>query len=579
MEVENILNPAGAVRWLLSSEKQHSRWLIINIITSIALSITILVISHFVKALVDIVFSSHRQLLINNALFFISLIIIGVMFKFLAIYSSGKISANIIFNIRQKLIEHIEKLPVPFIDKRHSGDLVSRSTSDLSKVEEFLCNKISSLTYIPLAFITIYLYMLYIKWNLLLLSTIIVPVIMFISFLIMKAVGQFSRQLQEFLAESNAIVQDTISGIHVVKAFNLKEKLSFKYGEIIGNVLKKSLRVSFRISLIRPLIISLKDVPRLVSVIYGGYLIIQKQLTPGELLAFLYLLDMLILNFIEMPDLLNELNKVSGAVQRIDEILIQPIEQPDIQSCIPNYSELPLIITNVSFGYHEKIKILKGINLCLQKSKITALVGQSGGGKSTLLKLICGNYQPVQGTIKLFGNTMNSHNVSFCRDQISLVSQETYLFPFSIAENISYGCPGASLEDIIFAAQIANADEFIKNLPDGYDTIVGDRGARLSGGQKQRISIARAILKRTPILLLDEPTASLDSKSESLIKEAIDRIKPDKAILIVAHRLSTIKNADEIIVLKDGIITEKGTHQQLLKENGFYKHLYLKQLA
>jgi ABC-type multidrug transport system fused ATPase/permease subunit len=315
----------------------------------------------------------------------------------------------------------------------------------------------------------------------------------------------------------------------------------------------------------------------LSTAVCGGYLALTGRVTPGGLFAFMYLLHFLIEPLSSGPDLIAALRAATGTAGRIVEVMHRPVERADGQVFEADPAKPAIRYEDVSFGYGEQTHVLDGVSFSISHHKMVALVGHSGSGKSTVLKLLCGFYEPRAGGVELYGRGLGEWNLESLRRQLALVAQDTYLFPASIAENISYGRPGATMGEIIEAAKMANAHRFILELPDGYSTLVGERGNRLSGGERQRIGIARAILKDAPILLLDEPTSALDTQSESLIQEALERFMQGRTVLVIAHRLSTIKHADEIFVLDGGRVAERGTHEDLIGQGGVYRQLYLKQ--
>jgi ATP-binding cassette, subfamily B, bacterial len=313
---------------------------------------------------------------------------------------------------------------------------------------------------------------------------------------------------------------------------------------------------------------------------FGGYLVIQNQLTFGSLFAFINLLNFVVNPLGSLPNIIASISEASGAAQRIFEILDHEVERKSGSTSQPQKESASVIrFKDVDFAYQANTPVLKGLNLDIQQGQTVAIVGHSGGGKSTLLKIILGYYPLPGGQVSLFGRDLQEWQLAAARNQMAFVAQDTYLFPVSIAENIRCGKPDATQAEIEGAARLANIHDFIATLPEGYNTLVGERGARLSGGQRQRISLARAILKDAPILLLDEPTSALDTESETLVQEALDRFTANRTTLVIAHRLSTIKDADRVLVLDEGKIAEEGTHEDLMARGGLYLDLYQKQFA
>ncbi len=578
MDERKSVSAQNPLKWLFLSVKSQGKWFYINIAGALADSVIVLLIAYYVRKLIDTALSSDRgQGLIPQIVVFAVLVFLGVMILWVRTYSTGIIGANVMYNLRSQLYNHIGKLSISYVESHHSAETVSSATNDVSKIENFLSFKLSRILYIPGAFVTTFIYMLIIKWNLLLFSFIVIPVVITISFLIVRLLDQYTYQLQDLIGESNSIVQDTISGIHILKSYNLKSRMMARYSENVEKTVEKGMKIVLRIASMTPLLYVLRTAPSILCIIFGGYLIVLNEMTPGQLVAFLYLLNILVGIVVDIPDLAGEVNKATGTVRHVLDVLSQPVESAEENRVLADLSKNPVDVKCVSFSYDQKVNALENIDFSVKKGSITALVGPSGSGKSTLFKLLCGYYPPREGVIEIYGIRIDYKNLSSIRSQISLVTQDPYLFPVSVAENISYGRPGADMDEIIEASKAANAHEFIMELPEGYDTMVGERGTRLSGGQKQRISIARAILKGAPILMFDEPTSALDNQSEALIQQAVENLKGDKTILVIAHRLTTIKNADEIIVFNEGKIVEKGTHSKLMEKGGFYKQLYLKQ--
>lgn len=320
--------------------------------------------------------------------------------------------------------------------------------------------------------------------------------------------------------------------------------------------------------------------PFLLSFGFGGYWVLKGQLTPGELIAFINLLNPLAGPVSQLPRLLGNFRAQMEAANRVMEIIELEPERQGGEYSEGKDSDISIAFNNVKFAYKEDgEEVLKGVNFDIKKGEQVAVVGMSGAGKSTLIKLLQGGYEDYEGNITVLGHEISEWDLNAMREHMSLVSQDTYLFPGTLEENLSYGNLDSDDEEVVSAAKAANAHDFITELRDGYGTNAGEFGDRLSGGQKQRISIARAMLKKSPILLLDEATSALDTHSEFKVQKALDQLMAGKTALVIAHRLSTIKNVDRIIVMEEGQIAEAGTHDELLARDGIYKSLYLRQLA
>jgi ABC-type multidrug transport system fused ATPase/permease subunit len=383
----------------------------------------------------------------------------------------------------------------------------------------------------------------------------------------------------EHLAQASAVTQDAIGGIFIIKAFNLQKVLTEKFRRIAEAVRLEGLAIDRRAGVEFAVFLMLRYTPQLVAPLYGGYLAYTGEISVGALLASVYLIWMVFIPVETALGWIRQFREITPALERIFEILDHPIEAEPVEESLPVPAASAFSFKSVSFRYNKDDDVLKDFNLAVDQGTIVALVGPSGCGKSTVLKLLCGFYRPQEGEVNIFGREIFQSGLRDARQRVSLVSQDTYLFPTTIAENIAYGRLGAGEADIIAAARAANAHEFILQQPDGYETYVGERGVRLSGGERQRIALARAILKDAPILLLDEPTSALDAQSEAIVQEALDRFMLGRTVLVVAHRLSTVKSVDLIVVLEGGKLCERGTHAELMKGNTLYKRLYLKQTA
>lgn len=420
--------------------------------------------------------------------------------------------------------------------------------------------------------------MLWLNWKLLLVCIVTLPLMAILTSTVSRPLIEYSSMQQRSLAKSNSVVQDAIGGIHIIKSYNLIQVMYRKFQSLLDQLLKNSLKVEKRRAAIGAVSVFAQTAPYFLFLSLGGYMAIQGHLTAGGLVAFSHLLIYLVPGLSILPAQISNYKVMAGAAGPLFEMLDERTERTG--NNVPTVSpSVPAIqFQNVSCSYNGQRAVLQDVSFTLPQGATVALVGPSGSGKSTVFKLITGFYDYQGGSIELFDQPLSSLDISQARSMISLVSQETYLFSGTIADNIACGADQVDMAKVMRAARTANIDEFIQLLPDGYNTIVGERGVKLSGGQRQRLSIARAIFKDAPILLLDEPTSALDAESEMLVQEAVNRIMKHKTVLVVAHRLSTIIDADEVLVLDNGRIVERGTHAELLVQNGAYTRLYNKQM-
>ncbi|WP_432409080.1 ABC transporter ATP-binding protein [Wukongibacter sp. M2B1] len=565
--------------------KPYSGWLFLCSMAAIGNVALDIFVAYLIKNLVSTTLANMYRELTSIVYIMILTIIGGIIVKFIKRHSAGRVCTYIIRDIRSHVSKHLENIKAFYIDSNHSGDITSRMTNSILALQKFLELDLSDFIYQPLILIATLIYMAFINWKILLINILLLFVISFIAMLLSKPIGQYTEEMQLHLGRVNSVVQDTIDGMHMVKALNLYNILDEKFSYEVSNVLDKGLKLEKRNSVVLAIQMNMLILPIGLCTMYGGYLAFKGDMNPGSLITFVFLMNFLSTPAYRIPQMIAGLKSVTGAASYLFEVLDWERERKggcslsSFDRSIEEKEIFPVELSNVSFSYDGKATILDGLSFRLEKGKTMALVGTSGSGKSTILKLICGFYELGEGYISLFDNDLNKWDLEKARSQISIVAQDTYLFPTTIAENIAYGKKGASFNEIVEAAMVANAHEFIIELPEGYNTQVGEQGLRLSGGQRQRIAIARAVLKDAPILLLDEPTASLDKQSELLIQNALEKITDGKTVLVIAHRLSTIKNADEIMVLNQGHIVERGIHKALMGKDGFYRQLYTKQFS
>jgi ABC-type multidrug transport system fused ATPase/permease subunit len=547
------------------------------IIASLAMMLVDLAQAYLLKNLIDTALTIKRSLLLQYVILFLMVFVSGFGLTYILKYLYGLFSANFLHDFRYYTVRHIQKISVSVIEKYHSGDLLSRLSNDISIIHDFMSNTFLDVFKQFIMLIAAATYMAFISWQLLIVSIVIIPPALITVNILMRPMRGYYKKANEYLGKANAIAQDALSGIFIIKAFNLQPVIGNKYCGNIEQELNFNLKGARIMRWIPPFNIALRAMPTVICIAYGGYLIVNGKMTPGELIAFHFLLGFVQWPLAFLPDIFNKIKKAMGAAERIAEILDIPQERTNGKDFSKVDSLKTLCFDKVTFAYNKGMNVLNDLNFNVLKGQKIAIVGASGCGKSTIFKLLCGNYENHQGIIKVFEQDTRDWNLNALRTLITIISQEIFLFPVSIYENIAYGRPNTSEAEIIAAAKVANAHEFIMELPDGYGTLVGERGMKLSGGQKQRIALARAILKDSPVLLLDEPTSALDTHSESLVQEAIERTINNKTAIIIAHRLSTIKKVDRILVMDKGCIVEQGTHEQLLAKNGLYTQLYLKQ--
>jgi ATP-binding cassette subfamily B protein len=510
-------------------------------------------------------------------LFFVGVLVAQAIFSFFRIYFFSQVSERAMADVRRATYSKIITLPIPFFEQRRVGELTSRISADVSSLQDVLTLTLAEL-FRQVATLTIGTAIIfYVSWKLTLFMLATFPVIIVAAMFFGRFIRRLSKQAQDLLAQANVIVEETLQSVNVVKAFT-NEKIEInRYGTALNKVVDTALRsAKFRGVFVSFIIFALFG--GIIGVVwYGGSLVMANEMPFADLLTFIVYTTFIGGSVAGMGDLYAQLQRTIGASERILEILEEPSE-------VDANEELPLFVPvqghvqfqDVQFSYPSRpdIPVLKGISLDVATGRKIALVGKSGAGKSTIVQLLMRYYATSNGQITVDGRNLASFNITELRRNIAVVPQEVMLFGGTILENIQYGKPGATEAEVREAARKANALQFVDSFPEGFQTIVGERGVKLSGGQRQRIAIARAILKDPAILILDEATSSLDAESEKLVQEALDELMQNRTTIIIAHRLATIRKVDRIYVIREGQIAEAGTHDELaIQEDGIYANL------
>lgn len=517
------------------------------------------------------------------ALLLLAVTIGQMVFSFLRVFTFSKVTQNTMADIRYDVFSKMLLLPITFFEKRRVGELSSRLTADVQQIQDVLSLSIAEMFRQLVTLIGGIIFIMVTTPKLALFMLMVFPPMVIVAVVFGRFIKKNSTKTQDGLAETNVILDESLHNVSIVKAFTSEWVETKRYGDKIRQVAKLAIRTDvYRGFLISFVIFSLFG--SLVLVIWkGGHMVMEGQIGIGDLFSFIMFLAFIGGSLGGLPDVYSAIVKAIGATERISEILEEAPEAVPSKDGVKNQAAIEgdIVYENVHFTYptRPESEVLQGINLRLSAGEKVALAGSSGAGKSTIAQLLMRFYNINSGKITVDGKSVDEYNLQYLRKHIGIVPQEVILFGGSIRENIGYGKQGATDAEIEAAAKKANALEFIQEFPEGFETIVGDRGLKLSGGQRQRIAIARAILKNPSILILDEATSSLDAGSEHLVQQALDLLMEGRTTLIIAHRLGTIRNVDRIYVLDHGQIVESGTHDELIaKENGFYNNLVALQM-
>lgn len=507
-------------------------------------------------------------------LLMIGFIILKNLFFYLSYYVLNPLKNRIVNQLREDLYDKLLRLPIGFFNEKRKGDLMSRMTNDVSEVEASVVGTLEGWIKDPMTIVVTLIVLFLISMKLTLFILIMIPLLGLVIGRITRSLRKHSQKVADKYGETLSTLDETLGGLRVIKAFNIEKILRNRFFKINEELLESKNMVSRRRDLASPLSETLGVILFTVILYFGGSLVLKGQLLEASaFLGFLGIFYNIITPAKSISTAFSNMRKGAAAINRIEEILQTPVTVDDNPNGIKiNSFSDKIEFKNVSFAYEDAI-ILDNINLTIKKGKTVALVGSSGAGKSTLADLIPRFHDVTNGELLIDGINIKDYSLQSLRSLMSIVTQEPILFNDTIAHNIALGSNDASIESVITAAKIANAHDFIIRKENKYDTNIGDRGNKLSGGEKQRLTIARAVLKNPPILILDEATSSLDTESERLVQDAINNMMQNRTSIVIAHRLSTIRHADEIIVLQKGKIVERGTHEQLLNQNGFYKRL------
>jgi ATP-binding cassette, subfamily B, bacterial len=501
--------------------------------------------------------------------------IFGALSSYVEKYLTTSVGQWVMHDLRRVLYGHIQRLSLSYHDHKRTGDLISRVTSDIDAVQSLISSVMLGMLVNVLTLVGMVLVMFYLNWEFTLIALLVVPGLFLVVYHYTHRIKQASRAMRAKEGEVVNILEEVLSSIRVVKAFAREDYEQKRFERESRASVETALQARNVKAKLPPLVEIIVAAGTCLVLWYGARLVLSGALTSGELLVFLLYLGKMYKPMRELSKMTDTISKADVGWERIREVLENEMQVRDSRGAkrAPRFKGR-IEFNHVNFAYDASAPVLRDISLKIEPGQLAALVGPTGAGKTTIVSLLPRFYDRSSGEIKIDGTDIRRFKIKSVREQISFVLQETLLFRAPVWQNIAYGKPEATREEIIRAAKLANADEFIERMPEGYNTMIGERGMTLSGGQRQRLTIARAIIRNAPILILDEPSAGLDAEAEKLVFDALANLMQGKTSIVIAHRLATVRRADVIFVIDEGTVVEQGTHEELLERGGLYSRLY-----
>ncbi|MDQ2744701.1 MAG: ABC transporter ATP-binding protein/permease [Chloroflexota bacterium] len=567
-----------ATRRLLRLARPYRKHLAVAALCMVISTLGFLAIPYAFRLVTDSVFLHHRASQLNR----VSLLLLGVVIA-TAVFGFGRgyllhfVGGRIVADLRLQLYAHLLDQPLIFFDERRSGDLLSRLSADTTVVQGVLSDDLLTLFQNVITIVGVAVIILLLDWRLALLTIAVAPLVAGLGMIVGRRTRRLSRQAQEQLGEAASVLEETLTAMRVVKAFVRERFEMARYRTAVEQSFRSELAANRLQSIFQSAMMTAVFAAFAAVLWFGGREVLAGRLTPGGLISFLFYLTILMGPLQSLSGIYTSFQRAAGGAARVFEVLDTPpaiVDAPDAAT-LPSPRGL-VEVRDLWFHYVPEAPVLRGVSLTARTGETVAIVGPSGAGKTTLVSLLPRFYEATGGEILVDGHPITSVTMESLRRAMAIVPQEATLFGGTVRQNIAYGRADAGDHEIERAARVANAHDFIRALPRGYDSIIGDRGVKLSGGQRQRVAIARAVLKDPCILLLDEATSSLDNESEALVQEALERLMRGRTTFVIAHRLTTIVNADRIVVLNEGQVVEEGSHSQLMARDGLYHRLYLR---